>query len=122
MTITCSPPFVVCVSTVCWGVLFRLPAAWLCLRSRWMLSNTAPRSTAKAPPSCEVQVRLPAIRSTTCGKGASATKLGSKPACSAAFCSSLPLSVDFCFSHALSSPTLRALPEQSSICASSWSG
>ena len=62
------------------------------------------------------------MKSTTCGKGTSATKLGSKPAFSAAFCSSLPFRADFCFSHALSSPTLRELPEQSSICASSWSG
>ena len=49
MTITCSPPFVVCVSTVCWGVLFRLPAAWLCLRSRWMVSNTAPAIDREGP-------------------------------------------------------------------------
>ena len=62
------------------------------------------------------------MRSTTWGNGASATKLGSKPALLAASWSALPLSVDICFSHAPSSTTFEGFPEQSRICASSWSG
>ena len=91
-------------------------------RSLWMLSKTASLSTAKAPPICEVHWMLPAISSMTCGNGTRAMKLGSKPAFSAAFWSSLPFTCVVFFSHALSSLTFRALPELSSICASSWSG
>ena len=87
-----------------------------------MLSNTAPRSAANARPISPVNFGSAAIWSTTFGKSASATKLGSKPAFSAAFCSSVPFTLEFCLSHALSSASFAGVPAHTSICASKASG
>ena len=62
------------------------------------------------------------MQSTTCGKGASATKLGSNPDLLAASCSSVPLSVGVLLQPLAELADLAGLAAQSSICASSWSG
>ena len=87
-----------------------------------MLEKTADRSAAKACPSRVVQSSCTAIMFTMSGKRTSATKLGSKPALTAASCSGVPFSVAFFFSHALSSLTFAGSPAHMRICARSWSG
>ena len=119
MTITCFPLSVVLRLTSCCAELFSFPVLRLSARRRCTLSSTPARSLEKAWPTSVVQSRFVAMKSTTCGNGTSATKLGSNFDCFAASCSAVPLNGGLVFSHLSRSVTRAGVVAHRSICASS---